>query len=146
MATASAVLLATILIPAHAGSSSLELSERHKKWLEEEVIYIITPKEREVFLQLATEKERELFSEAFWRQRDPTPGTPANERKDEHYRRLNHANQVFGRNTPRPGWRTDQGKIYILLGEPLSTERYEGFSTVYPTHIRQLMNRYFLKM
>jgi GWxTD domain-containing protein len=127
--------LATTLIPVQGGSFSPELSERDKKWLDEEVVYIITPKEREVFLQLATDKERELFIEAFWKQRDPTPGTPANEFKDEHHRRINHANQVFGRSTPKPGWRTDQGKIYILLGEPLSTERYEGFSTVYPAQI-----------
>jgi GWxTD domain-containing protein len=129
------VILATIFIPVKAGSPSAELSERYKKWLEEEVVYIITPKEKEVFQQLATDKERDLFIEAFWKQRDPTPGTPTNEFKDEHYRRINYANQRFGRNTPKPGWRTDQGKIYILLGEPLSIERYEGFSFVYPAQI-----------
>jgi len=134
-ASASLLILVMSLIPVQGGISSPELSERYKKWLEEEVVYIITPKEKEVFLQLLTDKERELFIEAFWKQRDPTPGTPANEFKDEHYRRINHANQVLGRSTPKPGWKTDQGKIYILLGEPLSTERYEGFSTVYPAQI-----------
>lgn len=110
-----------------------ELPPQHKQWLEEEVVYIILPTEREVFLQLETDKKRDLFIEAFWNQRDPTPGTPENEVRKEHYRRLNHANHFFGRGTPKPGWKTDRGRVYIILGEPNDILKYEGKTQVYPS-------------
>ena len=56
-----------------------EIPQRYRKWLEEEVVYIISPIERDVFLQLKTDRERELFIQAFWNHRDPTQGTPENE-------------------------------------------------------------------
>lgn len=111
------------------------LLQHYKNWLEKDVAYIITPKEKEVFLQLETDKERDIFIEAFWKQRDPTPGTPENEFKKEHYRRIIYANEYFGRETTRPGWQTDRGRIYIILGPPLDIGRYEGESFVFPTRI-----------
>jgi GWxTD domain-containing protein len=104
------------------------LSPEHRKWLEEEVVYIITDREREVFLTLETFEERERLIEAFWRRRDPDRATPENEFKDEHYRRLEFANTTFSRHTSRPGWKTDQGRMYIILGEPNEKQRYEGTS------------------
>lgn len=101
-----------------------ELPKIYEKWIKEEVIYIITPKEMEVFYRLEGDRERDLFIEEFWRQRDPTPGTPQNEFKDEHYRRIEYANKVFGRGTPTKGWRTDRGKFYIMMGRPSHVERY----------------------
>jgi len=112
----------------------IKLQEKYRKWLEE-VVYIITPKEKDVFLQLATDKEREIFIEAFWKQRDPTPGTPRNEFQEEHYQRLSYANEFFGRGTPRPGWKTDQGRVYIVLGPPKNIETYDHVMNVYPTQI-----------
>ena len=123
-----------------------ELPEKYRKWLEEEVVYIITPTERDVFLQLSSDRERNFFIEAFWKQRDPNPNTPENEFKEEHYRRLNYANRFFGRGTPTPGWRTDMGRIYIILGEPKTIERYENLTEVYPTIVwfYQGMSKYGL--
>ncbi len=115
--------------------TKLHLPEKYRKWVEEEVVYIITPRERDVFLKLETDREREIFIEAFWKQRDPTAGTPRNEFRDEHYRRLSYANEFFGRGTPRPGWMTDQGRVYIVLGPPLNIEKYEEIMNVYPTQI-----------
>jgi GWxTD domain-containing protein len=115
--------------------SPKDLPERYRSWLEEEVVYIITPTEKEVFLQLQTDREREMFFEAFWKQRDPNPNIPENEFKDEHYRRISHANKRFGRESPGPGWRTARGKIYITLGEPNTIERFEHDSEIYPTII-----------
>lgn len=115
--------------------SSPGLPEKYRRWLEEEVVYIITPKEREVFLKLQTDRERDIFIEAFWKQRDPTPGTPENEFKEEHYRRLNYANQNFGRGSGKPGWMTDRGRVYIILGPPNNIESYENIMGVYPTQI-----------
>ncbi|MGD9345568.1 MAG: GWxTD domain-containing protein [Candidatus Aminicenantes bacterium] len=112
-----------------------DLPLRFKTWLEEEVSYIITPLEKEVFLQLQSDRERELFIEAFWKQRDPTSGTPENEFKDEHYRRINYANYNFGRSAPLPGWKTDRGRIYIILGEPRGIDRYTGETQIFNTEV-----------
>ncbi len=105
-----------------------KLSEEHRNWIERDVLYIITDREKDVFLSLGTVEERDRFIEAFWRKRDPNPATPANEYKDEHYRRIEHANTFLGRETFREGWRTDRGRYYILLGEPRETQRYDGYA------------------
>jgi len=129
-------MIVILLVPLSAAEKKrTKLPEKFKKWMEEEVVYIITPKEKDVFLQLETDREREIFVEAFWKQRDPTSGTPRNEFKEEHYRRLGYANQFFGRGTPIPGWRTDQGRVYIVLGPPNTIEYYENVMNVYPTQI-----------
>ncbi len=117
-------LLATQVLAQDSGAASL--SSKHRRWLEEEVVYIITDREREIFLILNTIEERERFIESFWRRRDPESATPENEFKDEHYRRLKHANTTFNRHTKRPGWKTDQGRMYIILGKPNEIQRYEG--------------------
>jgi GWxTD domain-containing protein len=111
------------------------LSPRFKKWLEEEVCYIITPLEKEVFLQLQTDRERDFFIEAFWKHRDPTSGTPENEFKEEHYRRINYANHHFGRDGPWPGWKTDRGRIFIILGEPRGIDHYTGDTQICNTEV-----------
>ncbi|MFC2164463.1 GWxTD domain-containing protein [Acidobacteriota bacterium] len=101
-----------------------ELPVHYEQWLEEEVVYIITQREKEVFLQLDSNQERDLFIEAFWKQRDPTPETSRNEFKDEHYRRIEYANTRLGRGSSQPGWKTDRGRIYIILGKPATSESY----------------------
>ena len=111
-----------------------DLPEKHTIWIKEEVVYIITPKEKEVFYKLENDRERELFIEEFWRQRDPTPGTPRNEFKEEHGRRIEYADKKFGRATPVDGWRTDRGRIYITLGRPYQMQRYATLD-VHPIEI-----------
>jgi GWxTD domain-containing protein len=86
------------------------------RWLNQDVVYIINDEERGAFLKLATSDEKQHFIEQFWLRRDPTPGTPKNEFKEEHYRRIAYANSHFA--TSRPGWQTDRGHIYILYGPP----------------------------
>jgi GWxTD domain-containing protein len=95
------------------------------KWLNQEVVYIITGEERAAFKRLGTDEEREHFVEQFWLRRDPTPGTPENEFKEEHYRRIVVANQRFGR-TGFPGWKTDRGRIYITYGPPDEIEAHDS--------------------
>jgi GWxTD domain-containing protein len=104
-----------------------ELATPYKKWLEEEVPYIITDEERSAFLQLQTNEEREQFIEAFWQRRDPTPDTVENEFKEEHYRRIAYANERFSSGIP--GWRTDRGRIYIMWGPPDEIESHSSGST-----------------
>ena len=131
-----AVLVAFLVPPATAQKAGKpKLAEAYKKWIEEEVIYIITPVEREVFLKLQTDRERDLFIEAFWKQRDPTPGSDANELRTEHLRRVAYADRYYGRDAPRPGWRTDRGRYYIILGEPRDIQRFEGKSQTYDAEI-----------
>lgn len=98
------------------------LSTASRQWLEEVVPYIVTAKEREVFLSLPTEAERGRFIEAFWERRDPDRRTPENEFKLEYYKRIAAANKLFGAGGIA-GWRTDRGKIYILLGPPKEIRR-----------------------
>jgi GWxTD domain-containing protein len=115
--------------------SPIDLIPVYEKWLEEEVVYIIAPKERDVFLQLQTDREREIFIKAFWKQRDPNPNIPGNEFKEEHYRRIDYANNWFGKDSPGRGWRKARGRIYITLGPPKSIERYENSGEMYPVII-----------
>ncbi|MDD8020781.1 MAG: GWxTD domain-containing protein [Acidobacteriota bacterium] len=112
-----------------------KLADRYKKWLEQEVVYIITPAEREIFLKLKTDRERDLFIDAFWKHRDPIPETEENEFKIEHYRRIDYANKYFGREAAKPGWRTDRGRMYIILGPPTDLENLVGKSGIYDCEI-----------
>jgi len=112
-----------------------DLPEHYEKWLKEEVVYIITPLEKEVFQALKNDRERDAFIEAFWKHRDPSPGSPENEFKTEHYRRISYANRYFGRNAPKLGWQTDRGRIYIVLGEPRDRVTYAGNQNVYPSEV-----------
>ncbi len=111
------------------------LPERHRVWLEEEVIYIITDREKRTFLELSSEIERDAFVGAFWRKRDLNPSTPENEFRTEHYARIDHVNNWFGRDTFRKGWQTDRGRYYILLGPPRSIQNYEARDEIYPTEL-----------
>jgi GWxTD domain-containing protein len=93
-----------------------ELETPWKKWLNEDVTYIITDEERKAFKQFNTDEEREQFVEQFWLRRDPTPDTVENEYKEEHYRRIAYANEHFA--SGAPGWKMDRGRIYITFGPP----------------------------
>lgn len=112
-----------------------ELPETYRRWLEEEVLWIITTREREVFLRLAGDAHRDAFIDAFWKNRDPSPGTPRNEYREMHYERFEYATDNFGRETPRPGWRTDRGRVWILLGKPQSTTRLPNTTQAVPSEV-----------
>ena len=104
-----------------------ELSGTYKKWLNQDVVYIITPEEKAAFKALSNDEERDNFIEQFWLRRDPTPDTPENEYKEEHYRRIAYANEHFAAGIP--GWRTDRGRIYIMWGPPDQIEAHPSGGT-----------------
>jgi len=104
-----------------------ELETPWKKWLNEDVVYIITDEERKAFKNLQTDDERESFVEQFWLRRDPTPDTEENEFKEEHYRRIAYANDHYGSGIP--GWKTDRGRIYIIYGPPDEIESHPSGGT-----------------
>jgi len=91
-----------------------ELGRTYKKWLDEDVRWIITDEEQKAFMMLSNDEERDQFIEAFWQRRDPTPDTEENEFKEEHYRRIAYANEHYAAGIP--GWKTDRGRIYIVFG------------------------------
>lgn len=104
-----------------------ELETPYKRWLDEDVRYIITDEERVAFKRLATDEEREQFVEGFWRRRDPTPDSMENEYKEEHYRRIAYANERFASGIP--GWKSDRGRIYITFGPPDELEDHPSGGT-----------------
>jgi GWxTD domain-containing protein len=130
------VLVFCLSLPAISEKELIKkLPPQHRVWLTEEVVYIITNSEKEVFLQLESDRERDTFISAFWKQRNPNPNLPENEFKKEHYRRIAYTNQWFGKDSPGPGWRTEMGRIYIILGEPRSIDRFENVNDLVPTII-----------
>jgi len=106
---------------------SKEIKGPYKKWLDEDVIWIITDEEKQAFKQLSNDEERDSFIEAFWQRRDPTPDTEENEYKEEHYQRIAYANEHFAAGIP--GWKSDRGRIYIMYGKADEVESHPSGGT-----------------
>jgi GWxTD domain-containing protein len=99
-----------------------ELHGAYKKWVDEDVRWIITDQELKAFKSLSNDEERDAFIENFWQRRNPSPDSPENEFREEHYRRIAYANEHFA--AGKPGWKTDRGHIYISFGKPDSIESH----------------------
>ncbi len=104
-----------------------EMESPYKKWLQEEVPYVITDEERGAFKKLSTDEEREQFIEQFWERRNPNPGSPENEFKEEYYRRIAYANEHYASGIP--GWKADRGRIYIMYGPADEIESHPSGGT-----------------
>jgi len=126
---AAAALLLFAIAPAAAESKSASRARVSDaptpEWRAGPVRYIITKSEDDEYRQFKTDEDRRRFIEAFWRRRDPTPDTPGNEFRSQFWKRVREANSLYSRDSPRPGWLTDMGKIYILLGPPDEVQRDE---------------------
>jgi GWxTD domain-containing protein len=121
----SLLAFAAFLLAARAGSGpSPAPKNRAGAWLEREVALLVTPAERDAFSKLASDSDQDAFIEEFWRQRDPTPGTAANEFRDEHARRLLFADEHFGGGGAPAGRLTDRGKALIAFGPPLDVQTF----------------------
>jgi GWxTD domain-containing protein len=118
-----------------ATKTKIPLPERYKQWLEQEVVYIITDEERKAFLQPAGDADRDRFIDDFWEVRNPVHGSKQNLFKEEHYRRLQYANETFGRHSNTPGWMTDMGRAYIEFGKPVSKVNFTGYGQIYPLEL-----------
>ena len=99
-----------------------ELKGPYKKWVDEDVRWIITDQELKAFKSLSNDEEREAFIEQFWQRRNANPESPENEFREEHYRRIAYANEHFP--AGKPGWRTDRGHMYISYGKPDSIDSH----------------------
>lgn len=133
-------------VSGNARNVTKEPNAVYKRWLDNDVAYIITSEEKKAFKALTTDDERENFIENFWRRRDPNPDTEENEYREEYYERIAYANERFASGIP--GWKTDRGRVYIAWGKPDSVEShpsggsydrpsYEGggSTTTYPFEI-----------
>ncbi len=134
-ALALAVLFLLIAGLCPAKDATKLLSPHYRDWLNKDVVYIINRSEKDAFLQAATDEERDRFIERFWEIRNPTPGSPENSYKMEHYRRLEYASQYFGHASHTDGWKTDMGRIYITLGEPSQRQKLLSLQKVTPMEI-----------
>jgi len=99
-----------------------ELHGVYKKWVDEDVHWIITDQELQAFKSLSNDEERDTFIENFWQRRNPNPDSPENEYREEYYARIAYANEHFA--AGKPGWRTDRGHIYIAFGKPDSIDSH----------------------
>jgi GWxTD domain-containing protein len=117
--------LLAVLPAAGQKTAVKDLAPKYQEWLNV-VAYHIQPVEKDVFMKLTNDRDRDVFVETFWKQRDPTPGTPENEYKDEILKRFKYVNEFYGRNTTREGWKTDMGRIHMILGPPASVEHFEA--------------------
>jgi len=99
-----------------------ELHGVYKKWVDEDVRWIITDTELQAFKNLGNDEERDQFIENFWLRRNPNPDSPENEYREEHYARIAYANEHFA--AGKPGWKTDRGHIYIAYGKPDSIDSH----------------------
>ncbi len=98
-----------------------------KKWLEQDVVWIISDQEVQAFKQLKNDEERENFIENFWLRRNPNPDSPDNEFREQHYARIAYANEHFA--AGKPGWKTDRGHVYISFGKPDSIDSHPSGGT-----------------
>ena len=121
---------APVLAQVQQTPAPVEAVTPYRLWLNQDVAYIITDAERAAYKSLQSDPEREHFIEQFWLRRDPTPGTPENEFKEEHYRRIAYANEHFA--AAIPGWKTDRGRIYITYGPPDEKETHPSGSAAQP--------------
>lgn len=120
---------------ASAAGKGEKLPERYRQWLVRDVAYIITKEEKDAFLKLAGDEDREKFIQRFWDIRNPMPGSPYNSYKEEHYQRIAYADQHFGHEAGLEGWRTDRGRVYITLGPPQQTAYYTSLQKLRPVEI-----------
>ena len=134
------LLLTCTLLPA-ATKSKVSLPQTYERWLKEEVTYIITDEEKKDFLKLSTNEARDKFIDEFWEVRNPIRGGASNRYKEEHYRRLQFANDNFGRRSNTPGWQTDMGRSWILFGKPESRAPYLGYGQLYPLELWTYTNK-----
>jgi len=132
------VLLSALLVFSAIATDAAQkqkLEKNYKEWLERDAAYLITSEERNAFLKLTSNEERDQFIQNFWELRNPTPGSTENTFKDDVYQRIAYANAHFGAGANGEGWRTDRGRTYITLGPPQQKETHYGAANLFPIEI-----------
>ncbi len=110
-------------LSAEHDAASQAVPQIYQRWLDEDVLWIISPEERARFMKLSSDEERNEFIQQFWERRDvQSPGGGENSFKAAYYHRIAYANQHFG--GVDPGWKSDRGRVYILYGAPDSIDAH----------------------
>ena len=117
-----------------AKAKAADLPPRYQHWLKAEVTYLISDEERNNFLALSTDHDRDAFIQSFWMIRNPDPTSPSNTFREEHYRRLEYANSHYGTHNG-DGWGSDRGMVYITLGAPQQKQLYLNTKYLLPMEI-----------
>lgn len=128
------ILLLCLVISAQEKLKYDDLEGKYQRFYEI-MFHISSPDERNTFLRLQNNRDRDVFIRMFWEQRDPTPGTEVNEDKEEYLERFEYVNSRFHIGAGRPGWRTDRGRFYMKLGPPVNIEYYENLKEIYPIRV-----------
>ena len=111
-----------------------QLAEKYSDWLEEEAAYLITDREKRVFLALGSDEERDRFIIYFWQARDPTAGTERNEFREEYEERRREADLLF-RGSGRRGSKTERGRIHAVLGPPRERRTFPNSGELWPIEV-----------
>jgi GWxTD domain-containing protein len=103
------------------------LPEEDRKWIEDYVAPIIMADERNVFLQLTEQHQRETFKEEFWKRREQQgltwPLGPGYRNRYEEYREA--------AKTTYDGIGSDAGNVVIRRGEPDNVEEFRDCNEVF---------------
>ena len=125
------LVVVLLLVPVLSASARQALPERYKKWLERDVAYIITNEEKKVLIDLPSDADRDRFIEHFWEIRNPTPGSPDNSYRSEHYRRIEYAGQYDGKENPR----TESG-AGAVPGQTVALKRIDAHTAERTTYLK----------
>jgi len=112
------------------------------EWYQGPVRYALTDAETKTYRALNQNLERATFIARFWASRDPDPRTPRNEAEEIFWQRVSAADELFGATTVA-GWRTDRGRIYVILGPPDDITNYNvpSVAELDPTHFQDGLKR-----
>lgn len=123
-------LLAITIALTVASTAQAEPPARYAGWANGPVKWLMTGEDRKAWRAINNDAAAREFIALFWARRDPTPGTPENEYRDELDHRVAVADIVFTRNGTR-GALTDPGRVYLVLGPPAGSviPRFSGGST-----------------
>ncbi len=109
----------------------------------EELMYIATSKEIDSIRSAPDMFTKEKRFIQFWQRYNPNPSSDRNPYMEEYYNRVAYANLHFS--THFPGWKSDMGMVYILLGPPSGVDRhpFELDSKPYEIWYYYQKNRHF---
>ncbi len=109
----AAAVIAAMSVTAFAGVSSAKRS-----WADGPVQFLMTKEESAAWRSLDSDAAADDFIALFWARRDPTPGTPRNEFREDFEARVKFSDEQFTVGQHK-GSMTDRGKMVILFGPPL---------------------------
>jgi GWxTD domain-containing protein len=123
------LLVCTLWLSPGPSSSSL------KDWINGPVSIVLSDVEKKTFAELSSDEERQHFIDAFWTSRAENDATGNNSFKAEFQKRVETANTLFGGDAGMEGWRTERGRIYVLLGPPVTRAQFKSYGQLHPIEL-----------